>query len=65
MVYFMKNPIKMDDLGVPLFLETPIYKYIWTPPKKDRCLFFWKAGDKHQESSSTPVTIEMNSEVAQ
>ena len=24
MAYFMKNPIKMDDLGVPLFLETPI-----------------------------------------
>ncbi len=22
----MENPIKMDDLGVPLFLETPIYK---------------------------------------
>ena len=22
---FMENPIKMDDLGVPLFLETPIY----------------------------------------
>ena len=22
-VYFMENPIKMDDLGVPLFLETP------------------------------------------
>ena len=22
MVYFMENPIKMDDLGVPLFLET-------------------------------------------
>ena len=21
----MKNPIKMDDLGVPLYLETPIY----------------------------------------
>ena len=20
----MENPIKMDDLGVPLFLETPI-----------------------------------------
>ena len=30
MVYFMENPIKMDDLGVPLFLETPnyIYKYV-------------------------------------
>ena len=24
MVYFMENPIKMDCLGVPLFLETPI-----------------------------------------
>ena len=24
----MENPIKMDDLGVPLFLETPIYDYI-------------------------------------
>ena len=21
----MEHPIKMDDLGVPLFLETPIY----------------------------------------
>ena len=21
----MENPIKMDDLGVPLFLETPVY----------------------------------------
>ena len=23
MVKMMENPIKMDDLGVPLFLETP------------------------------------------
>ena len=23
----MENPIKMDDLGVPLFSETPIYWY--------------------------------------
>ena len=22
----MENPIKMDDLGVPLYLETPIYQ---------------------------------------
>ena len=21
------NPIKMDDLGVPLFLETPCFRY--------------------------------------
>ena len=26
--FIMKNPIKMDDLGVPLFLETAIYTYI-------------------------------------
>ena len=23
----MENPVKMDDLGVPLFLETPIYTF--------------------------------------
>ena len=23
--FIMKNPIKMDDLGVPLYLETPIW----------------------------------------
>ena len=23
--FIRENPIKMDDLGVPLFLETPIY----------------------------------------
>jgi len=23
----MENPIKMDDLGVPLFLETPMFCY--------------------------------------
>ena len=25
----MENPIKMDDLGVPLFLETPIWITAW------------------------------------
>ena len=27
--FTMENPIEMDDLGVPLFLETPIYIYIY------------------------------------
>ena len=25
--FIMENPIKMDDLGVPLFLETPMYHH--------------------------------------
>ena len=24
--FIMENPIKMDDLGAPLFVETPIWK---------------------------------------
>ena len=31
----MEHPIKMDDLGVPLFLETPIYIYIQLPFKAE------------------------------
>ena len=29
----MDNPIKMDDLGVPLFLETPKYSSVHQPKK--------------------------------
>ena len=30
--FIMKHPIKTDDLGVPLFLETSIYIYMYTRP---------------------------------
>ena len=38
--FIMENPIKMDDLGVPLFLETPIYIYIKAHQPKLYALLF-------------------------
>ena len=38
MVRIMENPIKIDDLGVPLFLETPkclVVVFITNQQKKD------------------------------
>ena len=32
-VLTMENPIKMDDLGIPLFLETPIWDFTWSVEK--------------------------------
>ena len=32
--FIMENPIKMDDLVVPLFLETPMY--FFTQPTKSQ-----------------------------
>ena len=29
--FIVENPIKIDDLGVPLFLETPIYHFFTDP----------------------------------
>ncbi len=38
-----ENPIKMDDLGVPLFLETPMYF----------CSTLFKSGGNHAQSYQT------------
>ena len=43
MVKIMENLIKMDDLGVPLFLETPISK---THSVDDWNRIEWKAHDE-------------------
>ena len=34
--FIMENPIKMDDLGVPLFLETPIYAFCFASTSSKR-----------------------------
>ena len=36
----MENPIKLDDLGVPLFSETPIYVMHFPDTKK---IFGWSS----------------------
>ena len=41
MVKIMENPIKMDDLGVPLFLETPTLENWHVEPKVLEVWFKW------------------------
>ena len=60
----MENPIKMDDFGVPLFLETPISKFpgFLPPPGSGRdedgvrtsrtC-----SGGRHSEGQTTPPEV--------
>ena len=42
--FFMETPIKMDDLGVPLFLETPKWWFNgdlpWFITKQETTSFF-------------------------
>ena len=38
----MENPIKMDDLALPLFSETPIWRQM-KPDFYPRMFWFWNA----------------------
>ena len=51
----MENPIEMDDLGVPLFLETPIHIYIYTIP----CQFHQWILSKSYQSTTESLRAEM------
>ncbi len=57
--FIMETPIKIDDLGVPLFLETPIYS-----PMTSWCLLFlWPSGaapasKQCQDDANTRVRYE-------
>jgi len=37
--FIMENPINMDDLGVPLFSETPIFWMVIFPETSPNCGF--------------------------
>ena len=39
--FIMENPIKMDDLGIPLFLETPNYQYATRFAMDFLAIYFW------------------------
>ena len=39
MVKIMENPVKMDDLGVPLFLETPNMDWLCVTLKQNATIF--------------------------
>ncbi len=40
--FILENPIKIDDLGVPLFLETPIFQFT------DNAFCFSPFAERHQ-----------------
>ena len=62
-VYFMENLIKMDNLGVPLFLETPIQ---WNVTRllnvAQLFLLPWMAGNGFPKDSYVPVALTIRSE---
>ena len=78
MVKIMENPIKMDDLGVPLFLETPIYTLVninmagWKVDPDWRCFILLEIGIFHCYvslpeffSMGQTTTLQFNSRINQ
>ena len=58
----MESPIKMDDLGVPLFSETPIYFSIFgwkkmVDPQKKNWPRYWGGGEGNPLSNSRKLEI--------
>ena len=47
--FIMENPIKMDDLGVPPFLETSILSYQWTT-----------SSEKHRWQTFYPIDVPVS-----
>ena len=50
----IENPIKMDDLGVPLFSETPMYRKVRNIDKKNADIFFFWRPNSADESWVLP-----------
>ena len=78
MVKIMENPIKIDDLGVPLFLETPIYTLVnvnmagWKVDPDWRCFILLEIGIFHCYvslpeffSMGQTTTLQLNSRITQ
>ena len=57
----MENPIKMDDLGIPKFLETPIWRSgkIMTWDEWKMRLIFPKSNSQFAPEKTTPGISEI------
>ena len=76
--FIRENPIKMDDLVVPLFLETPIFIMYWfptiriksikstnrqSPARPQQRLFFFKKNTSNQDMANPRLPNTLGLEV--
>ena len=54
--FIMEIPIKMDDLGVPPFSETPIYVWIWSTNLWHKSIVSWACWKWNGGASPRPLT---------